>query len=52
MGVFTASFELNIPTGWDVPVSIVFNTTSNGTIRDLNSANQWGSNYRCQLLVN
>lgn len=52
VGFFTTSFDLNIPTGWDVPISIVFNTSTTGTPRDLNSANQRGSNYRCQLFVN
>jgi beta-galactosidase len=52
VGFFTTSFDLNILTGWDVPMSIVFNTSSTGTLHDWNSATQWGSNYRCQLFVN
>lgn len=43
VGFYTTSFELDVPTGWDVPMSFVFNTTaSTGT----------GFNYRCQLFVN
>ncbi|KAJ5291809.1 hypothetical protein N7478_001060 [Penicillium angulare] len=47
VGFYTTSFELQIPNGWDIPMSIVFNTSSN----DRSNAGK-GSNYRCQLYVN
>ncbi|KAJ5082234.1 hypothetical protein N7532_011277 [Penicillium argentinense] len=43
VGFFTTSFSLDIPLGWDVPMSFVFNQSSAGTT---------GLNYRCQLFVN
>ncbi|CRG86364.1 hypothetical protein PISL3812_03370 [Talaromyces islandicus] len=48
VGFFTASFDLHIPTGWDVPLSFVFNASNHRSI-DGYSTN---SNYRCQLFVN
>ena len=45
VGFYTTSFELDIPNGWDVPISIVFNTSDS-------RSSQLGGNYRCQLYVN
>ncbi|KAL7621478.1 hypothetical protein AAE478_008801 [Parahypoxylon ruwenzoriense] len=40
VGFYTTTFELDVPAGYDVPLSFVFaNTTA-------------GANYRCQLFVN
>ena len=50
VGFYTTSFELDVPAGWDVPMSFTFNTTasvSNGT-----TDGRSGSNYRSQLFVN
>ncbi|QKX57235.1 uncharacterized protein TRUGW13939_04343 [Talaromyces rugulosus] len=48
VGFFTTSFDLNIPTGWDVPMSFVFNTSNKSSVDEYNTNN----NYRCQLFVN
>ncbi|KAE8454333.1 hypothetical protein EG329_005258 [Mollisiaceae sp. DMI_Dod_QoI] len=45
VGFFTTTFELDMPVGWDVPLSFVFNGTNNGNERI-------GANYRVQLFVN
>lgn len=45
---YTTSFKLDIPHGWDVPLSIVF---SNSTAGD-SSHTTSGHNYRCQLYIN
>lgn len=43
IGLFAASFDLDVPTGWDVPMDFVFtNSTSGGVPQD----------YRVQLFVN
>jgi hypothetical protein len=43
VGFYTASLELDLPTGYDIPLSFVFgNTTINGAVAD----------YRAQLWVN
>lgn len=47
VGFYTTSFHLNIPDGWDVPMSVVFNQSS--SIEVVESV---GTNYRCQLFVN
>ena len=47
VGFYTTSFELDIPDGYDVPMSFVLNGTSSAGRID-NS----GFNYRCQLFVN
>ncbi|KAI9675235.1 MAG: hypothetical protein M1822_008972 [Bathelium mastoideum] len=44
VGFYATSFELNVPSGWDVPMSFVFNTSA------ADSAS--GPDYRCQLFVN
>jgi beta-galactosidase len=49
VGFFTTNFDLDIPPGWDVPMSVVFNTSAS---REMNSANPGGVNYRCQFFVN
>lgn len=43
VGFYTASFRLNVPDGWDVPMSVVFGNSTKSTP---------GENYRCQLFVN
>ncbi|OQE44287.1 hypothetical protein PENCOP_c002G08254 [Penicillium coprophilum] len=48
VGFYSASFRLNIPSGWDVPMSVVFNKS----IHDRLNENSRGNNYRCQLFVN
>jgi hypothetical protein len=45
IGFFTTSFDLNIPAGYDVPLSFVFNSSSS-------TSTSPGTNYRCQLYVN
>ncbi|CZR61388.1 probable beta-galactosidase [Phialocephala subalpina] len=45
VGFFTTSFELNMPDGWDVPLSFVFNGTRSG-------GEGTEGNYRVQLFVN
>ncbi|KAH8817367.1 glycoside hydrolase superfamily [Xylogone sp. PMI_703] len=47
IGFFATSFNLNIPKGYDVPLSFVFNTSSSTS-----SSASAGNNYRCQLYVN
>jgi len=47
VGFFTTSFSLDIPHGWDVPMSFVFNGTEVQSSRS-----DKGLNYRCQLFVN
>ncbi|KUL82910.1 hypothetical protein ZTR_10382 [Talaromyces verruculosus] len=44
VGFYTTSFQLNIPSGWDVPMSFVFNGTD--------SVKSPSQNYRCQIFVN
>jgi hypothetical protein len=48
IGFYTATFQLSVPEGWDVPMSVVFNTSS-PTSSEYNTR---GENYRCQLFVN
>ncbi|KAJ5413180.1 hypothetical protein N7465_005485 [Penicillium sp. CMV-2018d] len=48
VGFFVASFRLGIPSGWDVPMSVVFNNSIRNSTKD----NTRGNNYRCQLFVN
>ncbi|KAJ5969663.1 hypothetical protein N7501_005911 [Penicillium viridicatum] len=48
VGFFVASFRLDIPSGWDVPMSVVFNNSIQNSTED----NTRGNNYRCQLFVN
>lgn len=48
VGFFATSFRLGIPSGWDVPMSVVFNNTIHNNTKD----NTRGNNYRCQLFVN
>ncbi|KAJ5391927.1 hypothetical protein N7509_007417 [Penicillium cosmopolitanum] len=48
VGFFTTSFSLDIPQGWDVPMSFVFN----GSAAESPESGSFGSNYRCQLFVN
>ncbi|KAI1211906.1 glycoside hydrolase family 35 protein [Annulohypoxylon truncatum] len=43
IGFFTTTFDLDVPAGYDVPLSFVFANTSTAAI---------ASNYRCQLFVN
>ena len=47
IGFYTTSFDLNLPKGYDVPLSFVFNRTANRVVGSNN-----GHNYRCQLFVN
>ncbi|KAG0157680.1 hypothetical protein PDIDSM_4865 [Penicillium digitatum] len=47
VGFYAAYFQLNIPSGWDVPMSVVFNNSFQNSTEDTR-----GSNYRCQLFVN
>ncbi|KAJ5807329.1 hypothetical protein N7447_010785 [Penicillium robsamsonii] len=47
-GFYAASFRLNIPSGWDVPMSVVFNSSIHSSLKE----NTAGNNYRCQLFVN
>jgi beta-galactosidase len=46
VGFYTASFRLRIPSGWDVPMSVVFGNSS-----QINSGDG-RDNYRCQLFIN
>ncbi|KAJ6109649.1 Glycoside hydrolase family 35 [Penicillium sp. IBT 16267x] len=46
VGFYTTSFNLEIPDGWDIPMSFVFNSSAD--TRNV----QGGPNYRCQLFVN
>ena len=41
IGFYTTSFELNMPMGYDIPLSFAFTNTTTTV-----------SNYRCQLFVN
>ncbi|KAJ5938139.1 hypothetical protein N7454_004481 [Penicillium verhagenii] len=43
VGFYTTSLKLDIPSGWDVPMSFVFNGSS--------IHQQTGLNYRCQLFT-
>ncbi|KAH8887809.1 glycoside hydrolase family 35 protein [Thozetella sp. PMI_491] len=62
VGFFTADFDLNIPQGWDVPLSFVFangtrsaaNSTSNPSTAPfpLRNSTQPAGNYRAVLYVN
>ncbi|CAG8285149.1 unnamed protein product [Penicillium nalgiovense] len=47
VGFYAASFRLNIPCGWDFPMSVVFNDSLHSSTKE----NSLGNNYRCQLLV-
>lgn len=47
IGFFTSSFNLNVPEGYDVPLSFVLNQTSKAA-----TSKNDGQNYRCQLFVN
>ncbi|KAL9619062.1 MAG: hypothetical protein Q9160_006317 [Pyrenula sp. 1 TL-2023] len=56
---YSTSFDLDLPTDYDIPLSFVFaNTTAAATKRSLLSTRQTGNstasgfNYRCQLFVN
>ncbi|KAL9088456.1 MAG: hypothetical protein Q9165_006180 [Trypethelium subeluteriae] len=42
VGFYTTTFALDVPVGWDVPMSFVFNGSAEAT----------GADYRCQLFVN
>lgn len=44
---YSTSFDLHIPTGYDVPLSFVFNNATKTSLNATGSAN-----YRCQLFVN
>ncbi|KAK4570053.1 hypothetical protein LTR86_003023 [Recurvomyces mirabilis] len=46
IGFYTTSFNLNVPVGYDVPMSFVFNQTASS---DSTPNSQY---YRCQLYVN
>lgn len=46
--IYAVSFGLNIPSGWDIAMSVVFNNS----IQDITKQNTRGNNYRCQLFVN
>ncbi|KAJ5491994.1 Glycoside hydrolase family 35 [Penicillium expansum] len=48
VGFYAASFQLDLPSGWDVPMSVVFNNS----IQKNTEGNTQGKNYRCQLFVN
>jgi hypothetical protein len=48
VGFYTASFRLKVPDGWDVPMSVVFNASS----QPHSKYNARGENYRCQVYVN
>lgn len=45
VGFFTTTFELDMPSGWDIPLSFVFNGTKD-------EGHGTGGNYRLQLFVN
>ncbi|KAJ5682182.1 hypothetical protein N7462_005347, partial [Penicillium macrosclerotiorum] len=45
---YSTHFQLDIPVGWDVPMSIVFNGSN---IENETTKND-GSNYRCQIFIN
>lgn len=49
VGFFAASFELDVPQGWDVPMSFVF---ANGTTTNNGTTSAAPANYRVQLFVN
>ncbi|KAL1962757.1 hypothetical protein VTN77DRAFT_9211 [Rasamsonia byssochlamydoides] len=49
VGFYTTSFSLNIPEGYDVPMSFVFNRSVDA---GNSSSDSKGINYRCQLYVN
>lgn len=42
VGFFVTNFTLDVPSGWDIPMSIVFNGTANAV----------GGNYRVQFFIN
>jgi Beta-galactosidase second all-beta domain/Beta-galactosidase, domain 3 len=47
VGFYTTTFDLNVPEGWDVPMSFVFNSTASST-----NPGRTGGNYRVQFFVN
>jgi hypothetical protein len=48
VGFFVTKFELNVPRGWDVPMSVVFGRQERNGTREERSE----SGYRIQLFVN
>ncbi|KAJ5166752.1 uncharacterized protein N7482_005533 [Penicillium canariense] len=48
VGFYTASFQLDFPSGWDIPLNIVFTTFTSGTSQH----DELGLNYRCQIYIN
>ena len=49
IGFFATEFDLNLPTGWDIPVSFTF---ANGTSSNSTSSGSSVPAYRVQLYVN
>jgi len=47
VALYTTSFELHVPKGYDMPMSFLFNQTAAGA-----QGTAKGRNYRCQLFVN
>jgi hypothetical protein len=47
VGLYTTSFELDVPGGWGVPMDFVFNGTTGSEILE-----RTGGNYRVQFFVN
>lgn len=48
VGFYTTTFDLDVPQGYDIPMSVVLNDTSTGS----SSGNSTGLNYRVQIFVN
>jgi beta-galactosidase len=48
IGFYTTTFELDVPSGWDVPMNFVFNST----VEVDGSLDRTGGNYRVQFFVN
>lgn len=46
IGFYTTSFNLSVPTGWDVPMSFAFTNTT------ASDGSTGAANFRCQLYVN
>jgi hypothetical protein len=48
VGFYTTTFELDVPSGWDMPMNFVFNSTAGVDT----SLERTGGNYRVQFFVN
>lgn len=54
VGFYTTTFDLDVPLGYDIPISVVLNETSTNTNLPIgsNSTGTGGFNYRVQIFVN